>query len=168
MAYRNKTYVCFDGDSDMHYYRLMCAWKQNDGMNFCFCNAHDLNTSRDTSLPDSIKRHLRERLNNSTVFIVLVGQRTRYLTKFVRWEMEQALSLGLPIIAVNLNGTRKQDPELCPPLIRDALAIHISFNAAILQHALEHWPGSYVSFSAQRKTGPYFYKDEVYQRLGIR
>ena len=28
MAYRNKTYVCFDGDKDMHYYRLMCAWKQ--------------------------------------------------------------------------------------------------------------------------------------------
>jgi hypothetical protein len=30
MAYRNKTYVAFDGDSDIRYYRLMKAWKQND------------------------------------------------------------------------------------------------------------------------------------------
>ena len=28
MAYRNKVYVCFDGDSDIHYYRLMLAWHQ--------------------------------------------------------------------------------------------------------------------------------------------
>ena len=34
MAYRNKTYVCFDGDNDIRYYRLMQAWKQNDNTNF--------------------------------------------------------------------------------------------------------------------------------------
>ena len=27
MGYRNKTYIAFDGDNDMHYYRLMTAWK---------------------------------------------------------------------------------------------------------------------------------------------
>ena len=26
MAYRNKTYVAFDGDKDIRYYRLMKAW----------------------------------------------------------------------------------------------------------------------------------------------
>ena len=31
LAYRNKTYVCFDGDTDMSYYRLMQAWHQNLG-----------------------------------------------------------------------------------------------------------------------------------------
>ncbi len=56
MAYRNKTYVCFDGDKDMHYYRLMCAWKQHEGINFNFFNAHELNTARDDSQEASIKR----------------------------------------------------------------------------------------------------------------
>lgn len=35
MAYRNKAYVCFDGDADIHYYRLMQAWHQNDATPRC-------------------------------------------------------------------------------------------------------------------------------------
>ena len=67
----------------------------------------------------------------------MIGNSTRYLYKFVRWEMEQALALNLPIIGVNLNGLRYQDTERCPPIIRDKLGIHISYNVAILQYALE-------------------------------
>ena len=49
MAYRNKTYVAFDGDKDIHYYYLMRAWKDNDNVDFNFYDAHDLNTALDTS-----------------------------------------------------------------------------------------------------------------------
>jgi len=167
VAYRNKTYICFDGDKDMHYYRLMCAWKQHEGINFNFFNAHDLNTARDDSQEASIKRQLRDRLNNTAVLVVLIGEQTRYLYRFVRWEMEQAVQMGLPIIGVNLNGMRQQDADRCPPIIRDELAIHISFNAAILQHALEHWPSSHNKYRTEGKTGAYYYKPEVYQRLGL-
>ena len=59
------------------------------------------------------------------------------------------------------------DSEKCPPLLRDALAIHISFNSKIMQHALENWPNSYESYRAAGKTGPYYYKEEVYQGLGL-
>src|SRR5262245_11336075 len=110
----------------MHYYRLMQAWHQNDHSPFLFYNAHDLNTARDSSQEASIKRQLRERLLNTRVFVVLIGSRTRYLIKFVRWEMEQALSLRLPIVGINLNGLRQKDPERCPPTIRDELAIYVS------------------------------------------
>lgn len=167
MSYRNKTYVCFDGDTDIHYYRLMCAWKQNDGIDFNFYNAHDLNSARDTSTEETIKRKLRERINNSKVFVVLIGEKTRNLHKFVRWEMEQALSLDLPIIGVNLNGFRRQDTERCPPIIRDQLAVYISFNAAIMQYALEDWPDSHFDFRKQEKSGPYHYIDDVYKRLNL-
>lgn len=167
MAYRNKTYVSFDGDNDIHYYRLMCAWKQNDRTNFNFYNAHDLNFARDTSTEDSIKRQLSERLKNSKVLVVLIGEQTRYLYKFVRWEMEQALSLDMPIIAVNLNGLRQQDADRCPPIIREALAIHISFNTSILQYALENWPASHAEYRRQVKSGSYFYKQHVYETFGL-
>lgn len=167
MAYRNKTYVCFDGDNDMHYYRLMQAWHQNDNSTFSFYNAHDINSARDSSQEASIKRQLRERLNNSKVLVVLIGESTRYLTKFVRWEMEQALDLDLPVIGVNLNGMRQQDPDLCPPVIRDELAVYVSFNASIMQHALENWPANHASLRTQGKTGAFYYNADLYRRLGL-
>ena len=83
MPYRNKTFVSFDGDSDMSYYRLMQAWRQNDGIAFNFYDAHDLNTARDSSQEASIKAQLAERMRNTSVFVLLVGERTRYLQKFV-------------------------------------------------------------------------------------
>lgn len=167
MAYRNKTYVCFDGDNDIHYYRLMCAWKQNDNTAFNFYDAHDLNTARDSSSEESIKNQLRERFKNTSVFVILIGENTRYLTKFVKWEIEQALRLNLPIIAVNLNGIRKKDDEKCPPSMRDSLAIHVSYNAKILQYALENWPASDKTYRQESKSGAYHYTESHYVQLGL-
>ena len=167
MAYRNKVFVSFDGDNDIRYYRLMRAWKQGPNTHFNFFDAHDLNTALDTSSEATIKRRLRERLLNTRVFVVLIGSRTKYLYRFVRWEMQQALSLGLPIIGVNLNGVRSQDVDLCPPIIRDELAIYISFNARILQFALENWPDRHRDLCRQNKAGAYYYKESVYQRLQL-
>lgn len=73
MAYRNKTYVAFDGDNDMRYYQLMKAWKQSDNTAFNFYDAHDINSARDSSQEESIKRQLRERMANSKVFVLLIG-----------------------------------------------------------------------------------------------
>ena len=87
MAYRNKTYVAFDGDNDMKYYSTMQMWKQNDSSTFNFYDAHDLNNALDTSSEETIKRKLRERMSNSKVFVLLVGEKTRYLHKFVSWEI---------------------------------------------------------------------------------
>ena len=167
MAYKNKVFISFDGDTDIHYYRLMLAWKQNDKTDFNFFNAHDISQARDTSLESTIKRSLRERLLNSRIFVILIGERTRYLTKFVRWEMEQAISLGLPIIGVNLNGFRQQDSDRCPPIIKDELVVYVSFNAAILQYALENWPNTFVRLKNENKTGPYYYPENIYRNLGL-
>ena len=167
MAYRNKTYVCFDGDTDIHYYRLMQAWHQNDRTPFSFYNAHDLNSARDSSLESSIKRQLRDRLLSSKVFVVLIGANTRYLTKFVRWELEQAIGLGLPLIGVNLNGMRQQDINRCPPTIRDRLCMYVSFNAAIMQHALEQWPAQAAREAAAGKSGAFYYPEHTYRQLGL-
>ncbi len=167
MAYRNKTFVSFDGDTDMHYYRLMTAWHQNDNTPFNFYNAHELKQSRDSSSEVTIKSSLADRLRNSKSFVLLVGEKTQYLYKFVRWEIEQALSRDLPIIAVNLNGSRSMDPDRCPPLLKDSLAVHVSFNPAIMQHALENWPDSDAQQRRLSKSGPYYYNDDVYRRYGL-
>lgn len=167
MAYRNKTYVCFDGDNDIQYYRLMCAWKQNNGIEFSFYNAHDLSQARDSSQEASIKAQLRERLKNSKVMVVLIGENTKNLYKFVRWEMEQALIMGLPIIAVNLNKLKEQDNNLCPAIIRDELVIHIPFGPKIMQYALEHWPASHATHVKAGRKESRHYLPSVYNDLGL-
>lgn len=166
MVSRNKTYIAFDGDIDMHYYRLMTAWKANDGFSLNFQNAHDLNTARDSSQEESIKRQLRERFASSKMLVVLIGEKTRYLTKFVKWELEVALKLGLPIVGVNLNGCRKID-DRCPPTIRSELVIYVPFKHNIIEYALDYWPSEFSRLRSEGKTGDYYYDQTVYARLGL-
>jgi hypothetical protein len=167
MPYSNKTYVAFDGDKDIHYYYLLRAWKSSNNQSFNFYDAHDINTARDSSLESTIKDRLRERMANAKCFVLLVGEGTRYLYKFVRWEIEQAINRNLPIIVVNLNGLKKMDNNRCPPILANELAIHIPFKQAIVSYALENWIDSHNSHKRKGDSGPYYYKDSVYKSLGL-
>jgi len=169
MAYRNKTYVAFDGDSDIRYYNLMKAWKQSDNTDFNFYDAHDINTALDTSTEETIKRRLRERMENSKVFVLLVGNNTKKLRKpYVRYEIDHAISYyKIPIIVVNLNGLKGCDANLCPPAARDALSIHIPFGQKILQYALENWTSEHYTHVSKGEGGAYHYNDSVYSSLGL-
>lgn len=167
MGYTNKTYVAFDADNDIHYYRLMQAWKQSDHSNFNFYDAHDLTNIMPWSTEESIKRSLRIRLSSTKVFILLVGERTKYHQKFVRWEIEQALEKDLPIIVVNLNGRRYKDENLCPAILDDELVLHVSFNQKILTYALEHWCNSHSKYRREGQTGAYKYGADTYSSLGL-
>ncbi|MBN7760999.1 TIR domain-containing protein [Nitratireductor aquibiodomus] len=166
MAYRNKTYICFDGDTDMRHYRLMTAWVENKNFSFDFHNAHDLNYARDSSQEESIKRQLRARLANSKLFVVLIGEKTKLLTKFVKWEMEAALKLDLPIVGVNLNGSRSID-DRCPPKIKSELAVYVPFGARIIEYAMTNWPANHLSCRQQNQTGAFHYSEAIYKRLGL-
>lgn len=166
MAYKNKTYICFDGDSDMNHYRMMTAWSANERFAFSFHNAHDINTARDSSQEESIKRQLRERFANSKQLVVLIGERTKLLTKFVKWEMEVALRLGLPIIGVNLNGSRQSDRQ-CPLAIQGELAVFVPFGAKIIEYAMTNWPADHARYRSESKAEHFHYMDHVYKNLGL-
>ena len=167
MAYRNKVYVAFDADSDIHYYRLMQAWKQNDNTSFDFNNAHDDHSIMTWSSEETIKANLRRRFQDTRLFILLVGEKTKYLYKYVRWEIEQAIRREIPIIVVNLNGTRSMVSALSPLIIQDELAMHLSFNQKIIEHALSYWPDQYENLKQSEETGPYYYNDEIYSSLNL-
>ncbi len=167
MSYKNKTYVAFDGDNDMWAYRLMTAWKSNENMDFNFYNAHDLNSARDTSTEESIKSQLRERMANAKQMVLLVGEKTKNLRKFVPWEIELARKKDIPIIVVNLNKKRVYDSTLCPSAVGDQVyTMHVSFNAKIIQYALDHFPSAYDAYKSQN-SGNYYYNDSVYEELGL-
>lgn len=166
MSYRNKTYVIFDGDEDMWAYAYMKGWKKNENIDFNFHDAHDLNVITDRASEDTVKRRLRERFSSAKQVIVLIGEYTKNLYRFVRWEMEVAQKLDIPIIAVNLNKKRKYDSELCPAILRDEYVAHVSFNAKIIKYALDNFPSEYA-FRDLNAGGNRHYDESVYEELGL-
>jgi hypothetical protein len=36
-----------------------------------------------------------------------------------------------------------------------------------MQFALENWPSTHEQLAVQGKTGPYYYQQPIYQRLGL-
>lgn len=170
MAYRNKVYLCFDGDNDIHYFYLMKAWKNNQTeffKNFNFYDAHEINYARDSSKEESIKRQLLERINNSKLFVILIGEQTKYLYKFVKWEIEQAIKQDIPIISINLNGHRSIDENRCPPILFDKLVLHISFNQKIIEKAINEWEILHRNYKENNHSGPFHYRDIIYKGLGL-
>lgn len=160
-----RLYIAFDGDNDINYYYMMKAWKDNKDIPFSFIDSHEMRGIRQGSTEASIKAGLRERMSNAEIFVLLVGDRTKYLYKFIRWEVELAKEKNLPCIAVNLNGKRGADEECCPKVMLDTLAMHISFNMKILAYAVEHWP-SFIKANPEA-SGGYHYKSSVYDGLGL-
>ena len=121
---------------------------------------------REWSQPDTVKRTLRQRFSIADQVIVLIGEETKTHHRFVRWEIDTALDLALPIIAVNLNNLRQMDPDLCPPILRDKYAVHVSYQLKIVKHALDNFPSEYRRRDPSAK-GPRVYDDTVYRSLGL-
>ena len=143
MSYRNKTYIAFDADTDIHWYRLMTAWNAKENTDFNFHNAHELNNLRAGSSEQTIKIKLRERMKNTRQVIVLVGESTKNLYKFVRWEIEVAINMGLPIIAVNLNKANGATGYTPPILEKEAYFVSVPFEIAKIKYALDNFPNEH-------------------------
>jgi len=166
MSYKNKTYVIFDGDKDQWAYRFMNGWKANEHIDFNFYDAHDVGSEiTDRASEQTVKRTLRQRFANAKQVIVLIGENTKSLYRFVRWELDLAVELNLPIIGVNLNDNRSFDTDRCPPILRDEYVVYIPFKMKIIQYALDHFPGEYNSRALDAK-GPRNYPESVYTKIG--
>ena len=167
MGYRNKTYIVFDGDNDIWAYRFMKGWKANENIDFDFHDAHDINRLTSNALSEEyIKGKLKERFKSAKQIIVLIGDSTKNLYRYIRWELQVAQALDLPIIAVNLNNLRTQDNDRVPPIIRDEFVVHIPFKLAIIKHSLDSFPDEYKKRKASDK-GPRVYSESVYKKLGL-
>jgi hypothetical protein len=167
MAYRNKTYVCFDADGDIEYYRAMQQWKAADHIDFNFYDAHDLNNLRDDSSEETIKRRLRERFNDTKLLIVLVGSKTRFHYKYVRWEIEVALKLEIPIIAVNILDNQTRVWDKYPPILRDELVLNVQFNQILIRHSIDNWIDEHKRLVSQDEKNNRVWKEHIYRNLGL-
>lgn len=168
MSYRNKTYVIFDGDEDMWAYAHMKGWKALPNIDFNFFDAHDLKPLTNQATSEGyIKQRLAERMNNAKQVIVLIGEKTKNLYKFVRWEIQQAQNQDLPIIAVNLNNLRSMDYDLCPPILKSENAVHVAFKMRIIKYALDNFPSYYHERIDKSNKTNWYYGNDIYTDLGL-
>ena len=147
-------------------YAYMKGWKSNQNVSFNFHDAHDLNKITTSASEETVKRKLRERFSAAKQVVVLIGEHTKNLYRFVRWEIEVAQKLDLPIIAVNLNGKRQYDHERCPSILRDKYVVHVSFKSRILQYALDYFPNEYAHKGVNDESNRH-YNEEVYKKIGL-
>jgi hypothetical protein len=133
----------------------LCIYEQNERVDFDFRDAHDLDNMTGRAQDEAyVKSNLRDRMQKSSAVIVLVGDKTKNLYKYVRWELELAIELNLPIIAVNLNKKNRQDDNLCPAIIRDnGRVVHIPYSMDAIKYSLDEFPAEYSRMSLETKTG---------------
>lgn len=142
MAYRNKTYIAGDWDHDYDAVERIYKWKESNKWSLDFHDAHAMKQARDTSLPCSIKRSLKDRLDSSKQFVLIVGDHTNTVTKgschlcssynnyigycargystdkrsFIKYECEKAVEAGIDIVVLYNNII--VDKSKCPLAVR--------------------------------------------------
>ena len=142
MTYRNKTYIAGDWDHDYDAIERIYNWKDSDRWSLDFHDAHALKQSRDTSLPCSIKKSLKDRMATSKQFVLIVGNHTATVTKgschlcnsynnylsycargysadkrsFITYECEKAVESGIDVIVLYNDTTI--DKSKCPLAVR--------------------------------------------------
>jgi len=169
MSYRNKTYVAFASEDIKQYY-MMEAWRENTNIDFDFYDAHDLNISRDTSQPETIRRNLRARMSNAKQVVLLGSAHAKRKgsdgTSFLAHEVKVMREFNLPIVIANLDGDRTIDTNFIPsPILDDDYyTISVSFQPKIIKYALDIYAAGFAKSST---TGSRQYKPEVYTELGI-
>ena len=137
---RNYTYTAADFDHDKDAIDHLKLMKENGLISYL--DAHELQQSYDSSKPCSIKKSLKNRMDVSYKFVLIVGEHTNAVTKggcqlcesynsrtescargysvdyrsFVRFECEKAAEEGLQIVV--LYKSTKIDRDLCPTPVR--------------------------------------------------
>jgi hypothetical protein len=182
MAYRNGTYIAFHAEgntdptaSDIKYYRTLKMWHANDGIDFKFVNSHEkVAAVRDASQAATIKRSLRERLDNSKNMVLIIGQKTKFDTDFVPYEIVYALdTCRIPIIAAYPGQTVIRSPKALEALWPEALRLRIHNNTAHVIHipfnrnAIDDAIGQFSHNKLPVGNGLGIYGDAAYRSFGI-
>lgn len=142
MTYRTRTYIASDWTGDKDLIDKLYEWNNSCRWVLHFIDAHELTQARDTSLFCNVKKSLAERLNVSKTFVLIVGDKTRSLTKgscqycdsydsyhhnchrgysvdfrsYIDYECEKAKKDGLKIVVI-YNST-VIDRSKCPEAVR--------------------------------------------------
>src|SRR5436190_19447421 len=154
-----RTFVTFSS-ADIRYYRMMCAWKSHEHIDFDFAD-FQLDNAIDSENESYIKQVCRKKIRRADTYALLIGSDTYTKTTFVKWEVAVAVEKGCRLIGINLNDSRFYD-LLCPWFFMDKGALFVPFSSRILAEALEPWRRGAES---DWNRGNWCFFDSVYSSL---
>ena len=73
---RTKTYIAGEWDGDNDAINQLYKWNEGDKWRLHFRDVHNKKQCYDSSMPCTIKSSLRERMNDSKIFVLVVGNNT--------------------------------------------------------------------------------------------
>jgi hypothetical protein len=158
--YRTRTYIAADWDVDRDAVDQLHKWNESKYWSLSFTDAHDLQQSRDGSLPCSIKSSLKDRMGHSKQFVLIVGDYTDSVTKggcqfcrsynswnsscacghsidyrsYIKYECDGAVKAGIKIVV--LYNDTYVDRSKCPFAVRYE-GDHVAMK--YYDHGVEKW-----------------------------
>ena len=162
-----KIYVAYDGTNDYETYKQIQEWVDSNEEKFNFFDAIDLYKKLDKVEDELLKAQVRERMSTANVVVLLVSKTTKSFRRFIRWQIEYAINNNIPIIAMNVNGIRSVDYDRIPTILKKNLAIHIAFQAPILEYALNNWPESFKTHISKEEKNSFKYTEDIYNDLEL-
>lgn len=159
MAYRNGTYVAFDGNGqndptkgDLKYIGMLRAWKESDNIDFNFTDSHKKTYQvRDSSSEATLKSRLEDRMRLSKNMLVIISDDTNYDRGLLNWEIQTAQDkYDLPFIVAYagehyLPWLTDELVEKLPKVIRGDVMFggnhyaHIPFTKDRIMRAINHY-----------------------------
>lgn len=158
MAYRNGTYVAFDGngstnptEGDLKYYGLLRSWNKSNKNNLTFSDSH-LKTYqvKDNSSIETLKSRLLERMKNSKNMLLIISKDTNWNRGMLNFEIEKAVDYyKLPLIVsytgydyiLNPSALKGKWPKSLSEKIESVTAncIHIPFKEKAISAAISQF-----------------------------
>lgn len=182
MAYRNGTYVAFDGggdtditSGDIKYFNLLKAWANSKDIEFTFSDSHQktYQVSDDSKL-STLRSRLSERINNSKNIFIILSDETKLNNRNLNWEIKRAFECELPFIIVYPDYKRIQNPNshknVWPNNLKNLIeankikCIHIPFKKEPILDAINQFS---VVTKKYPNTSVSYYSDEAYKSWNI-
>lgn len=158
MAYRNGTYVAFDGQattdptkSDMRYYGLLQKWNSSANNLLTFSDSHKRTFQvRDTSSIITLQNRLAERMRCSKNMLIVISKDTSWDRGMINFEIRKAIDYyKLPIIVAytgydyiqNASKLSNKWPKALKERIEcnTAKCIHIPFREKAIMDAISQF-----------------------------
>lgn len=160
-------YVAIDASHDIKYYEEFKLLLRNSDKHYTLFDSVDYYKELDKTADDVLKFKIQKNLERADVVVVLLSKTLKSMRKFSKWQIEHAVNIGKPIIAVNPNRIRSADYDVCPTILKSHLSLHIPYDARAFELAIYHWPESHEEHMKNEKDHRKIFKyaDTVYQQI---
>lgn len=148
MTYRTRTYIAGDWTGDKIAIEQLYKWNKEKYWSLSFTDAHEITQAKDTSLNCSIKKSLKERMDCSKTFVLVVGNHTNTVSaggcqfcgsynswnyscskghsvdyrSYIKYECDKALEAGIKIVV--LYNAAMVNKNKCPESLRNC-GVHV-------------------------------------------